>query len=492
VLGEGGMGIVLRGYDEQLDRDVALKVIRPILAEKPELRERFLREARLLAQVQHPHVVPIYHVGDEAGLPFIAMPLLQGETLQVYIERTKHIPLNNLRRIARELAEGLQAVHERGLIHRDIKPSNVWMEGEEPRALLLDFGVAREENAPWSGVIVGTPSYMAPEQARGEQVDARADLYALGRLIRDMAGGRRLPPELDRLVSRLLSDSPEDRPGSAREVADALREARPVPWILLGAGVLSLVLLVVALLRLMGPQPPPPGPRPPLPRVPLPEWVLGTPAEGVLEVLAGEEPPEPEAGLERPALSLDVWGRRLGESGYRALIDGDPLASQDDRYFIVARPRPTGHLYLFQIDPTGAVAWLFPKNPGCAISYGANPVAAGSGVQFPPRETGSALNLDDHVGPEQVFAVLSATRWPLLEEALARSSKARGKAGAVREAFPLHRGVSERGPASLVPRDDAPVVDGKRVEAQPVSDLLRASGTWLVGSRWFRHVKQGN
>jgi serine/threonine protein kinase len=172
VLGHGGMGTVYLAEDTRLQRQVAIKTLRPELAANASARERFLREARLAAAIEHDHIVPIFHVGQQDGVPFLAMPLLKGESLDAALQRTKSLDIPQAVRIARQTALALAAAHDRGLIHRDIKPGNIWIEPAEcGRVRVLDFGLARAEaddvQLTVSGVILGTPAYMAPEQAGG-------------------------------------------------------------------------------------------------------------------------------------------------------------------------------------------------------------------------------------------------------------------------------------------------------------------------------------
>ena len=267
LLGRGGMGAVYAAEDPALHRPVALKTMRPELARDPDARERFLREARAAAAVESDHVVRIYQVGEDGGVPFIAMEFLRGKPLDAWMkDRTPTVA--QILKIGYEVALGLAAAHERGLVHRDIKPSNLWLEAPSGRVKVLDFGLARsareEVELTGSGVIVGTPAYMAPEQARGEAVDFRCDLFSLGAVLYQLATGRRpfagpnamailaslalddpapphelnpaVPPALSGLVMRLLAKRPERRPGSAREAAEELRRiykgeaaAPPVP-----------------------------------------------------------------------------------------------------------------------------------------------------------------------------------------------------------------------------------------------------------------------
>ncbi len=255
-LGRGGMGVVLEAEDGLLHRLVAIKLIAAESAGEPGSRERFLREARSAAAIQHENVVPVHQVGDASGLLFIVMPLLQGETLDARLRREGRLPPAEAARVAREVAAGLAAAHERGLIHRDIKPSNIWLEEKTGRVKILDFGLARlaAEDGPepltQRGALVGTPAYMSPEQARGESLDARTDLFSLGVVLYQMLTGRlpftagnttglllavttatpprpcdlnpEAPADLDQLVMHLLMKDRAARPASAAAVGDAL------------------------------------------------------------------------------------------------------------------------------------------------------------------------------------------------------------------------------------------------------------------------------
>jgi predicted Ser/Thr protein kinase len=255
-LGQGAMGIVFRAEDTRLGRQVALKVMQPLNAANPEMRQWFLREARAMAAVKNEHIVTIYEVGDADGLPFLAMEFLEGEPLDLYQQHRGLLPLAEVVRISREVARGLAAAHQRGLIHRDIKPANIWLEAPEGRVKILDFGLARitgdTSELSHPGMIVGTPSFMAPEQARGDPIDARADLFSLGCVLywlctnqqpfprsdpRDMFAllqtyeppapqdlSPRISPMLSDWTMRLLEKDPDHRPQSAQVVVEVLRE----------------------------------------------------------------------------------------------------------------------------------------------------------------------------------------------------------------------------------------------------------------------------
>jgi serine/threonine protein kinase len=254
-LGQGGMGWVMLAEDTQLGRRVALKVMRSQHAAETESRKRFLREAKSAAALKHDNIITIYHVGEDQGVPFLAMELLEGGTLQQRLEYPKPLSLGAAVRIAREIASGLAVAHERGVIHRDIKPANIWLESPKGRVKILDFGLARDNDTTaaltQAGEIIGTPHYMAPEQARAKGVDARSDLFSLGCILYRMTTGRlpfagdtllatltaiavdmptpvrelnpQSPEALCDLIWRLLAKDPAQRPASSAEVIKELR-----------------------------------------------------------------------------------------------------------------------------------------------------------------------------------------------------------------------------------------------------------------------------
>jgi serine/threonine protein kinase len=251
ILGRGGFGVVFRAFDDVLQRVVAVKVLSPHLATTSPARRRFLREARAAAQVRHDNVVQVYAVVEEP-LPFLVMEFIPGETLQERLDRTGPLDVREIVRIGRQIASGLAAAHSQGLIHRDIKPTNVLVDGSsELRVKITDFGLARaadDASLTRSGVVAGTPMYMAPEQARGEALDHRADLFSLGSVLYVMCSGRppfrasgtmgvlkrvcdeeprpireiipETPDWLCRIVEKLHAKKPEDRFQTAAEVAD--------------------------------------------------------------------------------------------------------------------------------------------------------------------------------------------------------------------------------------------------------------------------------
>jgi eukaryotic-like serine/threonine-protein kinase len=218
VIGQGGFGIVLRGYDDQLQRVVAIKVLAPHLAVTSPARKRFLREARASAAARHENVVQVYEVGEQP-LPYLVMEYIPGETLQQYLDRSGPLDVAQSLRIARQIAEGLAAAHASDLIHRDIKPSNILLEAGQRLVKITDFGLARaadDASLTQSGMIAGTPLYMAPEQALGKTLDHRADLFSLGSVLYQLLTGR--PPFRANSTLAVMKRVAEDTPRPIREI----------------------------------------------------------------------------------------------------------------------------------------------------------------------------------------------------------------------------------------------------------------------------------
>ena len=194
-IGRGGMSVVYRARDLRLNRSVAIKVLPPQLAYDPAIRTRFTREAQTSAQLAHPHIVPIYDVGEGEGVAYFVMSIVTGGNLATHLAREPRQPINEVRRILAEIADALAYAHVRGVIHRDIKPDNILLDGGSGRALVTDFGIARamegDTRLTATGIAVGTPTYMSPEQAEGDrEIDGRSDIYSLGVVAYQMLTGR--------------------------------------------------------------------------------------------------------------------------------------------------------------------------------------------------------------------------------------------------------------------------------------------------------------
>ena len=256
LVGRGGMGVVYEATQLMLGRRVALKLIRPAVARDPGVRERFKRESRLAAAVEHPNVIPLYEAGEDGDILFIAMRFIPGTDLAALIAHEGPLEPRRATRIVRQVAAALDAAHAAGLVHRDVKPSNVLVAEEGPyeHAYLTDFGVTKSvdgrSDLTHPGRLVGTLDYMAPEQIRGQRVDAATDVYALGCLLYQALTaqvpfrgesdaevmlmhldaepprmGDRTLAAFDPLIARALARLPEERFPSAGELAEAAREA---------------------------------------------------------------------------------------------------------------------------------------------------------------------------------------------------------------------------------------------------------------------------
>lgn len=253
LVGRGGMGVVLRAHEPKLSRTVAVKLLAPELALNPVAVQRFLREARAAAAVSHDHVVAIHSIDDDSHPPLIVMEFIQGQSLQQKIDTVGALDVRSILRIGMQTAAGLSAAHRQGLVHRDIKPANILLENGIERVKLTDFGLARavdDISMTRTGQITGTPQYMSPEQAQGQRVDHRTDLFSLGCVLYAMCTGRAafradsavavmhrvvhdvprpirevnedIPDWLCGIVEKLLAKEAEDRFDSAEEVEDLL------------------------------------------------------------------------------------------------------------------------------------------------------------------------------------------------------------------------------------------------------------------------------
>jgi eukaryotic-like serine/threonine-protein kinase len=256
-IGAGGMAEVWRGHDRVLNRTVAIKTLLPQFASDASFVDRFRREAQAAARLNHPGIVSVYDSGTHGDTPYIVMEFIEGKTLADYLGSGKTIPPMEAAKIAQDIAEALAVAHAQGVIHRDIKPANV-MVTRDGKVLVMDFGIARlisgPETAPQTSAVLGTASYLSPEQAQGQPVDARTDIYALGVVMYEMLTGRPpftgdspmaiaykqvnatppapssanpdVPPELDAVVMRALSKNPANRYQTGKEFADDLERAR--------------------------------------------------------------------------------------------------------------------------------------------------------------------------------------------------------------------------------------------------------------------------
>lgn len=243
VIAEGGMGVVIEARDPLLDRRVALKLLKPELWVQPDWRARFLAEARAMALIDHPAVLPVYEVVDTGAEVFFVMPLVEGGSLQDRLDAGEVLAGREARWLAGQLAAALDAVHGAGLVHGDIKPANVLFDRERKRVWLADFGIVASTGEPGSGA--GTPAWMAPER-RDRPADRRSDWYELGAVLRAAAGGR-ADAWLKALVGDLQKEDPAARLADGREVLRRLRRRRQGKrFQAIAAGVFGLLGVVAA------------------------------------------------------------------------------------------------------------------------------------------------------------------------------------------------------------------------------------------------------
>jgi serine/threonine protein kinase len=219
VISRGGMSIVLKAFDAGLHRMVAIKVLAPQLAATAAARTRFHREGRAAAAISHDHVAGVFEIGEAHGLPYLVREYISGESLQERLDRQGPMELKEILRIGMQMAQGLAAAHAQGLVHRDIKPANIMLHNGVARVKIIDFGLARtldDASLTQSGVITGTPQYMSPEQARGDAIDARTDLFSLGSVLYAMCTGR--SPFRASTTMGVLKRVSEESPRAVREV----------------------------------------------------------------------------------------------------------------------------------------------------------------------------------------------------------------------------------------------------------------------------------
>jgi len=254
-LGRGGMGIVFQAHDKQLKEQVAIKVLSPLLSSDPDALERLKREVSSARRVTHSNVIRIHDISEHNGLHYISMEFFEGLNLKDYIKKTGALSLMQALNIALQICDGLDAAHRQGVIHRDLKSQNVIV-GSSNHVKIIDFGLARAENLEGltvTGLIMGTPEYMAPEQVAGKSVDERADIYSLGIILYEMFTGRvpftgesaiavgfkqlkedppkpreinaQIPAEVESVILRALEKNPLSRFSSVAELKASLEKA---------------------------------------------------------------------------------------------------------------------------------------------------------------------------------------------------------------------------------------------------------------------------
>jgi serine/threonine protein kinase len=447
VLAYGGMGAVLKGENVHSRRPAAIKVMLP--TEVPKAYDRFLREAEAAQAIDHPRVVPIYHVGKENGVPYIAMKLLQGRSLQDRLRHRPSLKPSEIVRIAKEIAEGLEAAHEKGLIHRDLKPGNIWLEAgsEGDRVRILDFGLAKaicestdEEgsNLTTRNVIMGTPAYMSPEQTEAKDLDARTDLWSLGVIIYRLAANKlpfgdesifkmlkaiatdtpkplheinpNLPPGLSTLVAELLEKDSEKRPRDASEVIKKLQQIenweapttkieyvapKAAPsilrkWIPIAVGTL-VVLATVGVLALSPPR----------------EQTITTPNLGKTETITAVTADQP---LKVKAFSIQHYANRTPEKPVpeveaRGILGKESFeATFGDVLKVEVELTCPAYCYIVAFRPDGVAECIYPE-PAAADQ----PPEFTDYPRYPSKSRGDYYGLTDGTGL-WVFGVIASQK----------------------------------------------------------------------------------
>jgi serine/threonine-protein kinase len=251
-IGQGGMGEVFKATDLELSETVALKMIRPELSEKPEIVERFKRELQLARKINHPNVIRIHDLGSADGIRYISMKYIEGQSLKDLLRASGKLTIDKAIEISTQVADALNAAHMNGVVHRDLKPQNIMLD-RNGNALVLDFGIARsvaETSLTGTGILIGTPDFMSPEQIHGEHADARTDIYSFGIILYEMVTGRLpfiadnpaillhlhlhekpmspaslnkdVPKWLDGIILKCIEKKPENRFANFLEIKDAL------------------------------------------------------------------------------------------------------------------------------------------------------------------------------------------------------------------------------------------------------------------------------
>ncbi len=390
VIARGGMGVVFAAFDPLSEREVAIKVIRPDALTRPGLRERFDREARALAQLDHPNVVPLYQAGEDRGVPYLVMPLLTGEPLDQRLARST-LSVPELERLARDVAHGLKAAHLKGLIHRDLKPSNLWLDGATAagweRVRVFDFGLVSGpagDRITATDHYLGTPAFTSPEQARLMEATPSSDLFSLGGVLYRAATGQNpfsedgpratlhavataevrppadlrpdLPAGWSALILKLLAKDPAARPPSATALLHELDRLAPRDrraWWLVGV-VAAFALVVVPLVLLLNA-----GGR-------------GTPGTTLVTV------PVTDAAPLTARVDVQIFNKFKPMENVSVGRAGSLPVEKGERYAYTARANRPAYLYLFEFDEDGQVQLRYPWKDG-----GATPRPA---VETPRRE----------------------------------------------------------------------------------------------------------
>ncbi len=408
LISSGAMGQVYLATQEVLERPVAIKVITSSLSIDATFRQRFLKEGKIIAQLRHPHIVTIHDIGECLNQYYMVMEYVEGGTLKERIGNG--LSAEQAANILRQISSALGYAHRQGFIHRDIKPANILFRDDD-NAVLADFGIAKayedDSHLTATGLAVGTVRYMSPEQAQGEVLDGRSDLYSLGLVFFEMLAGSRpdrtlegyiesLPPHLSRyqsILNKLLARDPNKRFTTAEQLIDALNQIRDqendqtvirhkdgkktkrLPRPLAASG---LFLLMTVLLAGLG------------------YWIS--------DHFSGSN----------VAVQVHYFYRPADQMNFRPLLDGGVLHS-GDYYQIRFTPEQDGYAYIFQVDSSGQIYLLFPSQGGDVPQVSnVNPVQAGVGYFLPAAD--EAFQLDEQVGHEQIRFLVFKQRQLALEE----------------------------------------------------------------------------
>jgi len=537
-LGEGGMGEVYLAEDTELHRKVALKFLSSHLIFDNDSKARFKREAQAAAALNHPNIITIYEVAEFEERSFIAMEYVEGQSLRKLLAE-KELAAGNVIDVVMQICEGLNKAHQAGIVHRDMKPDNILID-KDGRVKILDFGLAKLKSAATkltkTSTTLGTVCYMSPEQARGEETDQRSDIFSVGVVLYELLT-RQLPfkgeyeaailyalaneepeplarykagvPEaLQRIVDKALKKDRSTRYQSAAEMLADLKGLQKETTISAVAkpskrriSRRSVAFVAIALLiviagyaifslreeRLAGARHEEPVNAEIInPAAPTEE----PPASGSINVKSVSAEVEDALRLAystklqevAPSAAAAIMVQRgvKATDPWQPLVEGETMSSAD-KYRIVFQPGESAFFYIFQIDNSGKLDWLFPRNNSSQYSMGANPVSAGVWTELPDGD--ATFYLDENLGVEHIYVVATRSRWSDLETALTKASKSRAGKSSIQYAFNLQtRGV---GGTRLI---DSPPPQNMDTSSTNVRQLIRGKAGVLVVERWFQHV----